>query len=134
MLKHHINLETLAKLERVGFPFCKVQGPSHHLKIMGKRLVYLNKKRLSQIYHGVDSRYLDDEIAAIMWMLACIQLVTKKDVRGRLRDMPEAKYIDLLVFDDALDKILRHSHIRQEAAHESDKHESGEQDLEPVAA
>jgi hypothetical protein len=94
--------ETIERLKHVGPQTEYRSGAGFHLKVLAQRLGYLNLKRRARVLED-----LNYEIRAMMFMLACLQLATGKDIKGRLMKAKEAADIDFVVFDQAIASIRR---------------------------
>jgi hypothetical protein len=99
--------ETIERLKHVGPQTEYRSGAGFHLKVLAQRLGYLNLKRRARVLEDLNYAFLDDEIRAMMFMLACLQLATGKDIKGRLMKAKEAADIDFVVFDQAIASIRR---------------------------
>jgi len=103
-MDHQKNLETLSKLAAVerGAPF---GGNSEHFRIIAMRIVWLQKKRLKPIPNWDGPNYCDEEIDALFWLLAQLQIDTGIDIETRLGGTKAGKTIDVKRFGEMLDYV-----------------------------
>lgn len=80
-------------------------GMSEHFRAMAKRIVWLQKKRLSVPVGHVGPNYCDAEIDAIFWLLAQVQVDAKVDVESLLGGKQVGKAIDFKRYREMLDYV-----------------------------
>ncbi len=100
------NLKTIKQLDKIG-RHATFRPPSTQLKTIGKRLVYLHKKKKKIQPESPGPNFLDDEIDALFWLLAEYQESSGKDVTETLKLAKDSERINFHKFDSVLEKIRR---------------------------